>query len=109
MPAAWLVVRATVADPADRAPFDAWYQREHLPDAMKAFAAVECWRGWSELDPAVHCAHYRFESLDRLNAIMNSDILRDLVAEFDRHWLGRVVRTRDVLPIAGELEAADLA
>jgi len=34
---AWLVVRAVVADAADRAPFDRWYRDEHLPDAVKAF------------------------------------------------------------------------
>jgi hypothetical protein len=28
MPAAYFVVRATVADPAKRAAFDAWYSRE---------------------------------------------------------------------------------
>ena len=109
MPAAWLLVRAVVADPADRAPFDTWYHREHLPDAMKAFSAVEGWRGWSQSDPSVHHAYFRFESLDRLNTIMESQALKDLVAEFDRHWLGRVVRSREVLAVADELEAADLA
>ena len=37
MPAAYFVVRATVADPAKRKAFDKWYQREHLPDAAKSF------------------------------------------------------------------------
>ena len=37
MAGAWLVVRATVADAADRARFDQWYRDEHLPDAVKAF------------------------------------------------------------------------
>ena len=36
MPAAFLVVRATVSDPAKRAAFDVWYSREHLPDARSA-------------------------------------------------------------------------
>ena len=35
MAGAWLVVRATVADAADRARFDHWYRTEHLPDAVK--------------------------------------------------------------------------
>jgi tRNA nucleotidyltransferase (CCA-adding enzyme) len=34
---AWLVVRATVANAADRAAFDRWYHNEHLPDAKQAF------------------------------------------------------------------------
>ena len=33
----FFIVRATVADPAKRPAFDAWYQNEHLPDATKAF------------------------------------------------------------------------
>ena len=41
MPAAFFVVRATVSDPARRAAFDAWYSREHLPDAMKSFGALK--------------------------------------------------------------------
>ena len=36
---AYLVVRAVVADPTDRAAFDHWYRTEHLPDALKAFKA----------------------------------------------------------------------
>jgi hypothetical protein len=39
------VVRAVVADPADRATFDDWYRREHLPNAAEAFAAQTAWRG----------------------------------------------------------------
>jgi hypothetical protein len=54
---AWLVVRAVVADAADRAPFDRWYRDEHLPDAVKAFGAWAAWRGWSRADPSVHCAY----------------------------------------------------
>jgi len=52
-----LVVRAVVADAADRAPFDRWYRDEHLPDAVKAFGAWAAWRGWSRADPSVHCAY----------------------------------------------------
>ena len=36
---AYLVVRAVVAE-ADRRDFDHWYRTEHLPDALKAFAAA---------------------------------------------------------------------
>ena len=56
MAGAWLVVRAVVADPSDRAPFDAWYRKEHLPDAVKAFAVDAAWRGWSATDPSIHFA-----------------------------------------------------
>jgi hypothetical protein len=47
LPAAYFVVRATVADPAKRGAFDAWYQNEHLPDAAKSFGVVKAWRFWS--------------------------------------------------------------
>lgn len=102
MSGAWLVVRATVADAADRAGFDAWYHKEHMPDAAKAFAALSAWRGWSQNDPSVHCAYYRFESLDRLNAIVSGPVIRELIAEFDRCW-PKVTRTREVMSVADEL------
>ena len=44
MPAAYFVVRATVTDPARRAAFDEWYQKEHLPDATKAFGVTKARR-----------------------------------------------------------------
>jgi hypothetical protein len=101
---AYLVVRAVVADPADRAPFDHWYRTEHLPDAMKAFKAVSAMRGWSTSDPSVHTAYYRFDTLDAVQAIGESAEIKALIAEFDRVWDTRVVRTRDILPIADELK-----
>lgn len=106
MAGAWLVVRATVADATDRPRFDQWYREEHLPDAVKAFQVKTAWRGWSQQDPAVHCAHYRFASLEALNAVMNGPVIRELVAEFDRVWGTRVVRTREVLSIEDEVGAA---
>ena len=60
MPAAFFVVRATVADPAKRKAFDEWYHREHLPDAVKAFGVKKAWRFWSASDPSVHQATYEF-------------------------------------------------
>lgn len=102
MVGAWLVVRATVAQAADRPGFDHWYRTEHLPDAMKAFGVSRAWRGWSQQDPAVHCAHYRFGSLDALNAVMDGQAIKDLIAEFDRVWGPRVTRTREVMSIEDE-------
>ena len=98
------MVRAVVADPGDRAAFDAWYRQEHLPDAVKAFSANAAWRGWSSTDPSIHCAFYQFESLDRLDAIMSGPAIKALVAEFDRCWLGRVTRTREILAVADEFD-----
>ena len=104
MASAWLVVRATVANAADRADFDRWYGAEHLPDAARAFGVGQAWRGWSQNDPPVHCAYYRFESLDRLNELMAGPEIQALIKEFDRHWLGRVTRTREVMVAADEME-----
>jgi hypothetical protein len=103
MAGAWLVVRATVADPADRARFDHWYRTEHLPDAVKAFGVATAWRGWSRQDPSVHCAHYRFDTLAALEAVTAGPIIGELVAEFDRVWGTKVLRTREVLVIADEV------
>jgi hypothetical protein len=101
---AYLVVRAVVADPADRGPFDHWYRTEHLPDALKAFNAISAMRGWSTADPSVHTAWYRFDTLDAVQAISNSSAIKALIAEFDRAWGPRVVRTRDIVEIADELK-----
>ena len=103
---AWLVVRAVVPDTADRADFDRWYRTEHLPDALRDFAARAAWRGWSKTDPAMHCACYRFDSVAAAEAATSGDAIKALVAEFDRCWGSRVTRTREILDVADELEAA---
>ena len=92
----FLIVRAEV-DPAVRDAFDAWYQDEHLPEAGKAFDAVGAWRGWSDMDDNVHLAFYEFEDPADVRRVMESDALKRMIAEFDRHWQGRVTRTRDVV------------
>jgi hypothetical protein len=60
-------------------------------------------RVWSTLDPSVHTAFYRFDTLADVQAISDSPEIKALIAEFDRAWGERVVRTRDILPIADEL------
>jgi hypothetical protein len=98
---AYLVVRATVADPADRPVFDRWYADEHLPDAQKAFKARHAWRAWSRTDPAVHCAFYAFDTVTSAETITTSPAIRALIAEFDARWGGKVIRTREILAVAG--------
>jgi hypothetical protein len=104
MPAAFFVVRATVADPAKRQAFDEWYHREHLPDAAKAFGVKKAWRFWSMSDPAVHQATYEFADQAALDRVISGDALKPLVAEFDRCW-PEVKRTREILVLAEELGA----
>ena len=100
----YLMVRAVVADAADRRPFDRWYEAEHLPDAVARFGADRGWRAWSRTDPAVHYAFYEFADPERAQAVLDSPELRALVAEFDRAWGVRVTRTRDILETAGTVE-----
>ena len=93
---AYLIVRAEVT-PEVKTQFDTWYQNEHLPDALKAFNAVSAKRGWSSVDDNIHVAFYEFPDLETATALMDSDILKDLIAEFDRHWAGKVTRTRELV------------
>ena len=96
---AYLVVRAVVAE-ADRRDFDTWYRTEHLPDAIKAFAAKRGWRAWSRTDPSLHYAFYEFANVAAAEAITSSPAIRSLVAEFDRRWGTRVTRTREIIDVA---------
>jgi hypothetical protein len=104
MPAAFFVVRATVSDPAKRPAFDAWYSREHLPDAMKSFGAVKASRYWSATDPSLHHAMYQFRDQAALARAIDGPELKRLVADFNRDWPD-VTRTREVLVLAEELGA----
>ena len=52
---AYLIVRAAV-DPSVKDAFDAWYENEHLPDALTAFNALSAKRGWSSVEANVHIA-----------------------------------------------------
>jgi hypothetical protein len=104
MPAAYFVVRATVADPASRAAFDDWYRKEHLPDAVKAFGVNKAWRFWSVSDPAVHQATYEFADRAALDRTVNGEAMKALVGDFNRAWPG-VTRTREVFELAEEFGA----
>ena len=105
MPAAYFIVRATVTDSAKRAAFDAWYSREHLPDALKSFNAQKAWRFWSATDPAVHVAMYQFADKAALERGTGGEEIKRLVADFNRDWPD-VTRTREVLVLAEELASA---
>jgi hypothetical protein len=95
----YFVVRAVVADAALRARFDHWYASDHLPWAIRAFGAEKAWRLWSDGDPPVHVAVYRFADKDRLEAALKSEEFKALVADFDRAWPSGVTRTRETLTL----------
>jgi hypothetical protein len=104
MPATYFVVRATVADPARRKAFDAWYQNEHLPDATKSFGVKKAWRFWSLGDPAIHQATYQFDDEASLDRAMKGEDMKRLIADFNRDWPD-VTRMRDTLVLAQEFGA----
>jgi hypothetical protein len=104
MPSALFVVRATVSDPAKRAAFDAWYSKEHLPDAMKTFGASRAWRAWSVNDPALHQAVYQFTDQAALERATGEEEMKRLVADFNRDWPD-VTRTREIFVMAEEIGA----
>ena len=96
----YFVVRAEVPDPADRAPFDKWYATDHLPWAMKVFGARRGWRCWSRREPAIHYAFYEFADVKEAEALIGSERIKPLVADFDRVWGDRVTRRREILEVA---------
>ena len=102
MPKAYLAVRAEVPE-AERARFDHWYATDHLPWALRTFAARRAWRYWSRSDPALHIALYEFDSVEAAEATQTAESTKALVADFDRVWGGRVSRRREVLEMVQEL------
>ena len=100
---AYFVVRATIPNPDDRAAFDRWYENEHLPDAMRAFGITHAFRAWNQTDPSVHCAFYEFPSAAAAEAATPPAVLGPLIAEFDRHWQGKVTRSREIFEVVQEV------
>ena len=49
------------------------------------------------MDDNVHMAFYEFADVAEVNRVMGSDALKGLIAEFDRNWAGKVIRTREVV------------
>jgi hypothetical protein len=92
---AFLVVRSVVANPADRAEFDHWYSTDHMPKALAMLGAVKGWRYWSETDPQVHYAVYRYSSIGALTN-RNDGNRKALMAEYEAMWPG-VTRTREIV------------
>lgn len=103
MPLAYVAVRAEVPG-SDRERFDHWYETDHLPWALRAFAARRAWRCWSRTDPAVHVAFYEFDSVAAAEAATAPDRIAPLVADFDRVWGDRVRRRRAILDLVQAIE-----
>jgi hypothetical protein len=99
------IVRATIADPARRAAFDDWYRNALLPDAVKAFGAQRAWRCWSDTESSQHIATYQFADRAALDHGTRPEVMRRLVADFDRDWPG-IPRTREIMTLVEEIGAA---
>jgi len=95
---AYLIVRADVEE-SSREKFDHWYETEHLPSALQDFKAIGAMRGWSEVEPNIHLAFYEFPNLLTANNLLSSDLMREFIEEFDRHWTGKVTRTREIFEV----------
>jgi len=106
MARACLAVRAEVPA-SDRERFDHWYETDHLPWALRAFAARRAWRCWSRSDPqgdiCMHVAFYEFDSVAAAEAATAPDKIAPLVADFDRVWADRVTRRRAILDVVQEI------
>ncbi|MGD9954212.1 MAG: hypothetical protein AB7S87_16705 [Burkholderiales bacterium] len=89
------IVKARVVDASVKDAFDRWYEKEHLPDAVKTFGAKGAWRGWSDQGALVHYAVYEFDSIEQVRALPGSEGMKRLVKDFDEAWGDKVVRERD--------------
>jgi hypothetical protein len=103
MPKTFFMVRSVVTEPL-RQKFDHWYSTDHLPRALADFKAEKGWRFWSTADANVHYAVYQFADQAKLDAAMKGDVLKALIADFDRNF-PTVARSRDFLTMAEELSA----
>jgi len=101
MPATFFLVRAVVTEPL-RVKFDHWYSADHLPWAIRIFHCDKAWRFWSETEPGVHYAVYRFADKASCDAALGSAEFKELVADFTRTWPEGVTRTRDIVTLVEE-------
>ena len=102
---AYLIVRAEV-EKESRDKFDHWYETVHLPEALRNFKATSAMRGWSDVESGVHLAFYEFPDLITANHLLSSDLMKTFITEFDRHWAGKVTRTREVFEVKQSLNTS---
>ncbi len=106
MPKTYLMVRSVVSDAALREKFDHWYSTEHLAWALDVLQAEKGWRFWSKVEAGAHVAVYQFPEGTDVEAALKSDGFRELAADYDRTWPAGVARTRDILQMVEERDAA---
>jgi antibiotic biosynthesis monooxygenase (ABM) superfamily enzyme len=81
------VVRATIARDKEAA-FNKWYNEEHVPQVLRYNGAVSGRRYRKVVgeDQYEYMAMYEFASEDVLRTFLQSDALRALRAEYDKHF-----------------------
>ena len=66
--------------------------------------SIGAWRAWSDVEDGIHLAFYEFGDLESAHKLLNSDLMKEFIKEFDKHWLGKVTRTRDVFEVRQTLK-----
>jgi hypothetical protein len=81
------VVRATIAKERE-AEFNRWYNEEHVPQVLRYNGAVSArrYRHVTGEDKFDYMAVYELASEEVLQRFLQSDALKDLRAEYDRHF-----------------------
>ena len=81
------VVRATITKDREAA-FNKWYNEEHLPQVLRYNGAVSGRRYRKDMgeDRYQYMAVYEFASEEVLQRFLASEALKDLRAEYDRHF-----------------------
>ncbi len=81
------VVRATITKDKEAA-FNAWYDDEHLPQVLR-YNGVISGRRYKKImgdDKYEYMAVYEFASEAVFQTFLKSDALKDLKAEYDKHF-----------------------
>jgi len=87
MAVALFVVRANITKEQEAA-FNRWYNTEHVPQVLRYNGAVSARRYRKILGPDTfeYMAVYEFASEEVYRAFMASDHLKELRAEYDKHF-----------------------
>ena len=87
MPIGLFVVRATIAKDREAA-FNRWYNEVHLPQVLRYNGAVSGrrYRKLTGEDKYDYMAVYEFASEEVLQRFLQSDALKELRAEYDKHF-----------------------
>ena len=81
------IVKATIP-PDKEAAFNKWYNEEHLPQVLRYNGAVSGRRYRKDVgeDRYQYMAVYEFASEEVLQRFLASEALKDLRAEYDKHF-----------------------